>query len=502
MAKVHTLTDDFATESTAKWSGFGSSIYVSNGQLTLEPTNEYPTLYSQVAYDLTDSSITIELVQAPSQGNGSIEAGVAAQVSIGNSVSFLVTGAVLLMRESVAGANNDTQVTYDSLQHRWLRIREAAGTVYWETSSDATSWTLQRSKVSGLGSLQSIAVVMYAGYWDDEPSPGVVIVDNVNLATLPPVVAEGWVVGRLPFGGGTVATTVNARTYFDVADWLWNPIPDSPVLDPDSAAIVSLLSSTANSARRVANMYEFGITLRGPSGVDETTPRYPITFANVPDWGSDPFQGQTVGIPNGTPIPPGSDGPVAIADPITGKVYAMWQATHTGNTWGATWGAMSDLHGDGLETTSGASTGARISQYAAVIRASEIAAGEIPHALSFSTDIAHGSEFRYPATNSDGSNMAGVAHPIPEGARVQLDPTLDVAAIPGITPAELAVARALQKYGAYCSDNGGSRMAFAFEYQDSNPGQVYVDAGLAWDYFDMTHIPWESLRVLRQWDGE
>ncbi|MEU0181770.1 hypothetical protein ABZ312_11365 [Streptomyces sp. NPDC006207] len=38
-----------------------------------------------------------------------------------------------------------TVLTYDPIQHGWLRIRETSGTVYWETSSDGYNWSVQRS---------------------------------------------------------------------------------------------------------------------------------------------------------------------------------------------------------------------------------------------------------------------------------------------------------------------------------------------------------------------
>lgn len=38
-----------------------------------------------------------------------------------------------------------TVLTYDPIQHGWLRIREASGTVYWETSGDGYTWTARRT---------------------------------------------------------------------------------------------------------------------------------------------------------------------------------------------------------------------------------------------------------------------------------------------------------------------------------------------------------------------
>jgi len=94
---------------------------------------------------------------------------------------------------------------------------------------------------------------------------------------------------------------------------------------------------------------------------------------------------------------------------------------------------------------------------------------------------------------------------MPEGYRVQLDPTVNVDAISGITPGEKVIAKTLQTYGAYAGDKGGSRMGFIFELvrdaSASSPGSVWKDAGFAWDYYDMAKIPWSKLQVLKNWDG-
>ncbi len=45
-------------------------------------------------------------------------------------------------------------------------------------------------------------------------------------------------------------------------------------------------------------------------------------------------------------------------------------------------------------------------------------------------------------------------------------------------------------------------MSVEFENPVGDPaGDPYPGAGLAWDYYHMSHIPWNKLQVLRQWDG-
>ena len=289
--------------------------------------------------------------------------------------------------------------------------------------------------------------------------------------------------------------------YFADADWLWNPIGANPVLDANSATWVSYLSAT--DAQRVANLYEYSVAMISADEITSTTPRYDVTLTQP--WGSDPFGSTTVPIPAGTKIPPGSDGHLAILDPTTGTAYGIWQAAYnsTTNTWSGSWGGMTDLNGDGIDQT-GSATAAAIARYAGVITADEFAAAVaantgLNHALAFSTDLA-GPDFVYPAIKSDGQNWAGVVTPIPEGYRIQLDPNIDIDAIPGITAGEKVIAKTLQTHGAYVVDQGGARMAFAFELVDdatsSSPGSVWTSAGLAWDYYDMNKIPWSSLRVL------
>jgi hypothetical protein len=271
-------------------------------------------------------------------------------------------------------------------------------------------------------------------------------------------------------------------------DSAWNaPIPADPVLDPDSAAIAGYLGG---DDRGYANIYEFGNPV---FNADASTSRYTVDCTQP--WGTCGLEEQPVPIPADATPAPGSDGAMVVIDWSTRRAYDFWQARRTpSGGWEASWGGYTSIDGDGR----GGATGAGVSVLAGNVRAYEVRAGRIDHALVFSTDNSCRTTYRFPATKTDG--RSGRADCIPEGARVQLDPTIDIDVIPGITPGEKAVAKALQRYGAYNRDNGGARMAFAFENPAGEP-DPYPAAGLAWDYFHMPHIPWDRLRVLRQWDG-
>ncbi len=290
-------------------------------------------------------------------------------------------------------------------------------------------------------------------------------------------------------------------TIFPAADWLNAPIAREAAIAANSATWVRYFA--APGTQRVANLHEYATALVPSAAVTTSTRRYDITFTKP--WGPDPFGSYTVPIPAGTVCPPGDDGALAVHDPVTGQVFGLWQARYdkAADRWTASWGGMAPADGIGIDS-SGSGTGTNISRYAGVVTGAQFSTAAaanrgLDHALVFSSDIA-GPAFVSPATKSDGVNAAGVAVPIPEGYRVQLDPAVDVDALAGITAGERVIAKTLQSHGAYVIDTGGARMAFSFQAlpdgTPDNPGRAYTDAGFDWDYFDMTAIPWSKLRVL------
>ena len=110
------------------------------------------------------------------------------------------------------------------------------------------------------------------------------------------------------------------------------------------------------------------------------------------------------------------------------------------------------------------------------------------------------SSFVFPATKSDGSGSGSGC--LPEGTRLQLDPSINLAGISGITPFELMVGKALQTYGAYIKDTAGSGTSGAIGFENPADGQpdVYSQMGVG-DYYGFPHIP-NAWHVLNSWNGQ
>jgi hypothetical protein len=252
------------------------------------------------------------------------------------------------------------------------------------------------------------------------------------------------------------------------------------------SAVASLLASGP-----AADVYADGLPIF--SDVTASTPRYQVTCTEP--WGACDFVNQLVPIPADAAADTGVDGDMVVLDPTTGLSYELWQAKHAANgTWSASWGAITSLTGTGTTDISGrgATTGSGMSILAGTVTLADLASGVIAHALSFSSSITC-STFVAPAMGSDGTTPG--PNCLPEGSRVQLNPNVNLAAIPGITPLELMVGRALQTYGAYCRDTGGAYMAFGFQ-EPTATDNPYPSLGLPWDYWNMPHIPWNDLTVV------
>src|SRR5207248_5766252 len=115
-------------------------------------------------------------------------------------------------------------------------------------------------------------------------------------------------------------------------------------------------------------------------------------------------------------------GQLIVVDPASGDEWGFWRIARTDlGGWSAVNGYHYDIRWSGVPPVGFVSRGAGITYLAGLIRPCEIAQQRIDHALAFAYNWPS-PEFVYPATKSDGRGQRGVD--LPEGARLQLDPTL------------------------------------------------------------------------------
>jgi hypothetical protein len=128
----------------------------------------------------------------------------------------------------------------------------------------------------------------------------------------------------------------------------------------------------------------------------------------------------------------------------------------------------------------------------------ELRAGSIDHAIAAAVPWTCAATFAAPAQRTDGK-LTG-AGCLPEGARLRLDPSLDLDRL-ALPPVTRLLARAAQRYGLVIRDTTAS--SFAFYFQDptptgtdpySGPGGLYGGYP-RWKI--MRAFPWERLQLLQ-----
>ena len=264
------------------------------------------------------------------------------------------------------------------------------------------------------------------------------------------------------------------------------PIPAHPVVDPRSAMLVKGLASAATNGGFVIALNRWTVPVYLATA---RTPRYRLALSA--SWApSHSLSG--VPIPNAARPDPASDGQVAVVDRRTRCEYDLWEARRRGATWSAGWAnslrtSGSGIYGHGLSTR-----GSGFALLAGLVRPEELATGRIDHALIFSYPYTSAAGFVAPATESDGKSTRSDA--IPEGALLQLDPTLDVGSLPGY---ERAIARALQRYGMYLGDTSDSNVSLYGVSGQSYVRNPYAGMTSSGGYATLKDIPISRFRVIR-----
>lgn len=186
---VAALADDFDDNSldTGKWAAAadaGTATAETNGrlELTLRANGSGYTGVSGVAqYDLTGASLMVECVDRGTGGTGQT-ASLEVEFDASNSLKVICDGPSIMAQTVIATANTSFgTVTYSAVAHRWWRIREARGTVSFETGPSAGGpWAVLYSRANPFA-VTALRPKVFGGTYASLATPGVPKFDNLSL---------------------------------------------------------------------------------------------------------------------------------------------------------------------------------------------------------------------------------------------------------------------------------------------------------------------------------
>ena len=200
-----------------------------------------------------------------------------------------------------------------------------------------------------------------------------------------------------------------------------------------------------------------------------------------------------VPIPAGAKPDPGSDASLAILDLARGCEWDFWRFRKTRRGYEAAWGNAVETGGMGSFPFGLSARGSGFALPAGLIWPHELRDGYIDHALFFTYGYTSKAGAVPPATESDGWSTKSAA--LPEGARVRLDPSLDLDAL-DLEPYERTIAEAMQTYGMILGDDSGGGFSMQAVHPRSAPTNPYAGQLPDRTYVDLSGIPLEHLEVL------
>ena len=211
-------------------------------------------------------------------------------------------------------------------------------------------------------------------------------------------------------------------------------------------------------------------------------------------------------IPRYAAVTSGSDHRISVIESTTGRELDMWAASYdpARDRWtaGSRYITTSGAAGSGSLCRPGTHCNAAVAAgWAAlggVVRPEEVAQGHIDHALALTTPVTRADYIACPATHEDGNTRwdpeRGM-YPVPIGARVQLDPDFEVP--PSWPDWKREITEALQVYGGYVTDTGGSVAVRGESPSVARGYHAWSLAGLP-EGADrgLDDLPWHRMRVL------
>ena len=189
MALLETLTDGFDDNiiDSSKWEVYGGDLVEETGgelRITVGDGVAYHGIQSVDTYDLSDSFALVRIAYA-----GAIISMLSLETELKiikdngtNELYITISGGNTITAYKVVGGTTTEigQQPYDPNVHKYLRIREDSGTVYWEYSTDGLTWTELGSDSTPFV-ITAVIGLIQAGNFEEETQTTTVRFDNFNI---------------------------------------------------------------------------------------------------------------------------------------------------------------------------------------------------------------------------------------------------------------------------------------------------------------------------------
>jgi hypothetical protein len=208
-------------------------------------------------------------------------------------------------------------------------------------------------------------------------------------------------------------------------------------------------------------------------------------------------------IPEGAQPADNSDGSMSIYDLEAGYVVALTDAVHDSDsdTWSATGATVTYLASNGLRAETGRSDdprnrGTHRGNNGATMAASweEVQAGAIRHVLKIAVGPESSRDYVFPMVGSDGDYAGDDPGVPPQGLRLRIKPSVDLEEL-DLHEEALVIARAIQRYGVYIGDSGGTTALKLEDTASEGRGQLWSTPADALCGMPFSSEYWDVLAV-------
>ena len=371
-------------------------------------------------------------------------------------------------------------------------------------AQEARTRVLRAALGCGLAALAAVGALLALGLRNTDRNDIVVVAPRTTFASASGAQATRTAQRR----SNALSAEIPQGRLFAPASF-WNErLTATTALDPSSATLVQSLVAEVQREQAVG-IGPWFVTSAGSTPVYEVRGGQPQVRVHL-----DPSSSRganalrrafaSVPIPRSAAAAPGSDKHMTIWQPSSDQLWEFFGAVRRSDGWHARWGGAIRNVSKNIgyytpaawpgATRNWGATATSLPVIGGTVMLDELKRGQIDHALALNLPAPRATTFSWPAQRTDGT---GPPTALPEGARLRLDPSLDVNSLhlPKLTK---LLALAAQRYGLVVRDQThhaiglfgevpkpGDTRAYQKYLKGKTPGQL------------LAVFPWDRLQVLQ-----